>query len=110
MPIPATPACTTPSKPTLLRTLRGWAVSFAMAFAILAPLRSAVADWNDVPTGSMEPTILCGDRIFVNKLAYGLRVPFTHTWVAQWDNPSAGEIVILNSPKDGVRLVKRLIA
>ena len=39
--------------------------------------RWAVADWNDVPTGSMRPTIREGDRILVNKLAYGLRMPFT---------------------------------
>jgi signal peptidase I len=58
----------------------------------------------------MEPTILPGDRIVVNKLAYGLRVPFTHAWVAQWDDPTPGEIVVLNSPKDGQRLVKRVIA
>src|SRR6187200_2349564 len=85
---------------SVLRTLKNWIVSFAVAFA----------DWNDVPTGSMEPTILPGDRILVNKLAYGLRVPFTHTWLARWDDPSAGEIVIFASPKDGTRLVKRVIA
>jgi hypothetical protein len=45
---------------SLLRTLKNWIVSFAVAFAVLAPLRSAIADWNDVPTGSMEPTILPG--------------------------------------------------
>ena len=43
----------------------------------LCALRSAVADWNDVPTGSMKPTIMEGDRVFVNKLAYDLKVPFT---------------------------------
>jgi signal peptidase I len=94
----------------LLKALRSWILSFALAFAILAPLRSAIADWNDVPTGSMEPTILPGDRIFVNKLAYGLRVPFTHSWMAQWGGPQAGDIVVLDSPKDGTRLVKRVAA
>jgi len=54
-----------------------------VAVAILAPLRSAVADWNDVPTGSMIPTILVGDRIFINKLAYDLKVPFT---TGRWPN------------------------
>lgn len=114
MPIPVEPTSAAPatftSKPGLLKVLRSWVLSFALAFAVLAPLRSAIADWNDVPTGSMEPTILCGDRIFVNKLAYGLRVPFTHSWIAQWSDPTSGDIVVLNSPKDGVRLVKRLIA
>src|ERR1043165_6965248 len=95
MPIPPA-APTRKPKQGLVKTLKSWVYSFAVAFAILAPLRSAIADWNDVPTGSMEPTILCGDRIFVNKLAYGLRVPFTHTWVAQWSDPKSGDIVVVN--------------
>ena len=40
-------------------------------------IRSSLADWNDVPSGSMRPTILEGDRIWVNKIAYDLKVPFT---------------------------------
>jgi signal peptidase I len=39
--------------------------------------RSSFADWYQVPTGSMLPTIVEGDRIFVNKMAYRLEVPFT---------------------------------
>ena len=90
--------------------LREWVQPFAIVLAIFLPFRSSIADWNDVPTGSMKPTIVEGDRIFVNKLAYGLRVPFTHTWVARWDAPSRGEIVVCSSPADGIRLVKRLVA
>src|SRR6266478_5117799 len=44
---------------------------------VLFAIRSSIADWNDVPTGSMIPTILEGDRIFVNKMAYDLKIPFT---------------------------------
>ncbi len=76
---------------------------------ILFAFRSAVADWNDVPTGSMKPTILEGDRVFVNKLAYDLKVPFTTWHLAQWDNPQRGDIVVFHSPVDGIRLVKRVI-
>jgi signal peptidase I len=71
--------------------------------------RSAVADWNDVPTGSMQPTILVGDRIFVNKLAYDLKIPFTRTSVLTWRGPVRGDIVTCWSPADGARLVKRVI-
>lgn len=81
----------------------------AVIFALLA-FRSAVADWYDVPTGSMRPTILEGDRIFVNKLAYDLRVPFVGWRLASWDDPVAGEVVVFPSPKDGIRLVKRVVA
>lgn len=72
-------------------------------------IRSSLADWNDVPTGSMKPTILEGDRVFVNKLAYDLKVPFTTWHIAEWSNPQRGDIVVFFSPKDGQRLVKRVI-
>jgi len=76
---------------------------------LLLAFRSAVADWNDVPTGSMKPTIMEGDRVFVNKLAYDLKVPFTTWHIAQWNNPSRGDVVVFFSPADGTRLVKRVV-
>lgn len=76
---------------------------------ILTAVRSAIADWNDVPTGSMNPTIVQGDRVFVNKLAYDLKVPFTTWHLAQWSNPRRGDIVVFFSPVDGTRLVKRVV-
>jgi len=76
---------------------------------VLFSVRSSLADWNDVPSGSMKPTILEGDRIFVNKLAYDLKVPFTTLHLAEWSNPKRGDIVVFFSPKDGTRLVKRVI-
>ena len=76
---------------------------------VLFSIRSSLADWNDVPSGSMRPTILEGDRIFVNKLAYDLKVPFTTWHLAEWSNPQRGDIVVFFSPKDGTRLVKRVI-
>ena len=62
-----------------------------------------------MPTGSMKPTILEGDRIFVNKLAYDLKIPFTTWHLAQWDDPQCGDIVVFYSPSDGKRLVKRVV-
>lgn len=76
---------------------------------VLFSIRSSLADWNDVPTGSMKPTILEGDRVFVNKLAYDLKVPFTTWHMAEWSNPRRGDIVVFYSPHDGKRLVKRVI-
>jgi len=72
-------------------------------------IRSSLADWNDVPTGSMKPTILEGDRVYVNKLAYDLKIPFTTRHLAEWSNPQRGDIVVFFSPYDGKRLVKRVI-
>src|SRR6478672_6190122 len=76
---------------------------------VMFAVRSSLADWNDVPTGSMKPTILEGDRVFVNKLAYDLKVPFTTLHVAEWSAPHRGDIVVFYSPYDGQRLVKRVI-
>jgi len=78
-------------------------------FIVLTSMRSAIADWNTVPTGSMNPSIVEGDRIFVNKLAYGLKVPYTTWHLLRWDEPARGEIVVFYSPRDGVRLVKRVV-
>jgi signal peptidase I len=72
-------------------------------------VRSSLADWNDVPSGSMKPTILEGDRVYVNKLAYDLKVPFTTLHLLEWGNPKRGDIVVFYSPYDGKRLVKRVI-
>jgi signal peptidase I len=82
---------------------------FLVMLLIVSSLRSALADWNDVPTGSMKPTIQEGDRVVVNKLAYDLKVPFTTIEIVKWGDPSRGDIVVLFSPVDGVRLVKRVV-
>jgi signal peptidase I len=72
-------------------------------------VRSAIADSNWVPTGSMKPTILEGDLVYVDKLAYDLRVPLTLHRVARWSDPQAGDIAVFFSPQDGARLIKRVI-
>jgi signal peptidase I len=90
----------------LWREWRGYVLFFCLVWV---PLRSAVVDYNPVPTGSMAPTILEGDVVWVNKLAYGLRVPLTTWHVAQWAHPARGDIVVVLSPLDGTRLVKRVV-
>ncbi|WP_118178983.1 signal peptidase I [Paraburkholderia phosphatilytica] len=81
-----------------------------IAFLFLMTLfRSAIADWNVVPTGSMLPTIREGDRILVDKMAYDLRVPFTHIAIAHLHDPKRGDIVTIDSSAAHDLLVKRLI-
>ncbi len=87
-----------------------WIRPFILILLVMGTFRSAVADWNHVPTGSMKPTILEGDRIFVNKLAYDLKIPFTRIRLATWAEPQRGDLVVFFSPADGKRLVKRVIA
>lgn len=96
-------------RPILRRIVRHWIFSTLLLVLSVFSFRSAIADWNDVPTGSMKPTILIGDRIFVNKLAYDFKIPFTSTRLATWGHPERGDIVICWSPADGARLVKRVV-
>jgi len=93
----------------ILQFWRQWGASFLIAVLIATSFKSAIADWNDIPTGSMEPTILIGDRIYVNKLAFDLKIPYTTRHLAQWNDPERGEIVVFFSPADNKRLVKRVI-
>lgn len=95
--------------PWLARQWRDWRGYLFFFCCIWVPLRSAVIDYNPVPTGSMNPTIVEGDVVWVNKLAYGLRVPLTQIYVARWDEPRRGDIVVVLSPQDGTRLVKRVV-
>jgi signal peptidase I len=83
--------------------------SLLIFFGLVLCFRSAVADWMYVPSGSMNPTIVEGDRILVDKEAYGLRIPFTTKRLTQGSDPQRGDIVIFASPEDGMTLVKRVI-
>ena len=96
------------SKEAFKSVIRAWRGYLFLIVALLL-VRGAIADWYNVPTGSMKPTIIEGDRVFVNKMAYGLRVPFTETIISQWGEPQRGEIVVFHSPEDGTRLIKRVI-
>ncbi len=93
----------------IFRFFRGWGFSIVAAVLIATSFKSAIADWNDVPTGSMKPTILVGDRVFINKLSYGLKFPYTTWHVTRWGSPAHGDIVVFYSPADGKRLIKRVI-
>jgi len=82
---------------------------FALFIFLMIIFRSALADWNVVPTGSMKPTILEGDRILVNKLAYDFKIPLTHISIYKIADPQRGDIVIFDSNLADNRLVKRVI-
>ncbi len=83
--------------------------SLLVFISLMLVFRSAVADWNDVPTGSMQPTIVEGDRILINKLAYDINVPFIHSSIVKLADPKRNDIVIFESKIADKRLVKRVI-
>jgi len=88
---------------------REWIRPLALPFLLITAAKSALADINYVPSGSMQPTILAGDVVFINKLAYDFRVPFTFARLARWAEPARGDIVVCFAPDDGTRLVKRVV-
>ncbi len=90
----------------LIRENRGFLL-FMLMFGLF---RTAVADWNPIPSGSMHPNLLEGDVVLVNRLAYQLKVPLTDIVVGRLADPARGDIVTFGSPQDGTRLIKRVVA
>jgi signal peptidase I len=78
-------------------------------FALLAA-RSSFADHYVVPSGSMEQTLFPGDRVVVDKRAYGLRIPFTLVKIIPGEAPARGDVIVFDAPDDGTRLIKRIVA
>jgi signal peptidase I len=88
-----------------LRDNRGFLL-FLLSFALL---RTAVADWNPIPSGSMRPTLLEGDVVLVNRLAYDLKLPLTDVVLLHLGEPRRGDVVTFSSPAGGTRLIKRIV-
>jgi len=95
--------------PTLRRAVRE-VLSLSLFLLIGLSARSSFADHYEVPSGSMTPTVRVGDHVVVNKAAFGLRVPFTHLRVIDGEAPARGDVVVLESPDDGIVLLKRVVA
>lgn len=95
---------------TWLKNLWTTQKGFVLFLGLMFVFRSAVADWNYVPSSSMNPTLVAGDRIAVNKLAYSLRLPWTLHHLARWGSPQPGDVITFDSPRDEVNLIKRVVA
>jgi len=88
----------------------GEARSILLMLVLLTIARTSFANHYTVPSGSMEYTLMPGDRVLVDMSAYGLRVPFTHITLLERGQPQRGDIALLKSPADGTRLIKRVVA
>lgn len=82
----------------------------AIVLALVTVARSSLADHYYVPSGSMEYSLEPGDHVFIDKTAYGVRVPLTKIDMFGVRAPTPGEIAVFYSPRDGVRLIKRIVA
>lgn len=93
--------------------MKNWVRSnkgFLAFLALFGIFRTAVADWNPIPSASMHPNLLEGDVVFVNRLAFDLKVPLTDVILTRLGEPQRGDVVTFSSPADGTRLIKRIIA
>ena len=90
---------------SLLKNNKG----FLFFILFLFIFRGAIADWHPVPTGSMKPTILEGDVVWENKLAYDLQIPFTDISLMRTGEPKRGDIVVFTSAVADKRMIKRLV-
>ena len=88
-----------------LKNNRGFLI-FVLCFGFF---RTAMADWNPIPSSSMRPTLLEGDVVLVNRLAYDFKVPLTDVSLAKLGEPQRGDVITFTSPQDGMRLIKRLV-
>lgn len=83
---------------------------FLLFLVLFGVLRSAVADWSPIPSGSMRPNLLEGDVVLINRMAFDLKIPLTALTLAHTGEPARGETVVFASPADGKRLIKRVLA
>lgn len=83
---------------------------FVLFLVLFGFFRTAIADWNPIPSGSMRPGLLEGDVVFVNRLAFNVKVPLTDLVLAHTGEPQRGDVVTFSSPKTGTRLIKRIMA
>ena len=103
-----------PARQDRPRSIAAWlrreALPLLVLLLLLGTARASFANHYQVPSGSMQPTLQPGDRVAVDMSAYGLRVPFTRHVLVQRGVPRRGDVAVFNSPADGVRLIKRVVA
>ena len=96
--------------PTAQEVLVEYARSFFPVLLFVLVIRSFVFEPFRIPSGSMMPTLLEGDFIFVKKYSYGLRLPVTETKFIETGNPERGDVIVFRLPSDpSINYIKRVI-
>lgn len=85
--------------------------SLGMAFLLFLAIKTFLIEAFQIPSGSMEHTLLAGDFLFVNKAVYGAQIPGTGARLPAFATPSRGDVIVFAFPKDpALNYVKRVIA
>lgn len=91
--------------------IREWVESIVIAFILAMFIRTFFIQAFKIPSGSMRMTLVEGDRLLVNKLRYGAKIPFTKKRLPGFGEPQRGDVVVFVYPEDRKRdFIKRLIA
>lgn len=91
--------------------MREYAESIGVAVAVALILRALVIEAFKIPSGSMIPSLMIGDHIFVNKLTYGPLIPFTDKRLFTSMPPSRGDVMVFKFPENKEQdFIKRVIA
>ena len=89
---------------------RDYAESLLIAVIIVVAVRSFVTEAFRIPSGSMEPTLLVGDYLLVNRLSYVMKLPFTDTVLLNLGRPERGDVIVFRYPEDRKEdFIKRVI-
>lgn len=91
-------ALATAPRRSLATRIRAQIVGFLPVIAIFLATRQLLAEAYRIPSGSMEPTLLVGDWLFVNKLRYGPHIPLTKLSLPGYANPARGDVAVFVSP------------
>src|SRR5256885_1498089 len=83
---------------------RAFILSVLPALAIFLGTRRRLAGAFRIPSGGMEPTLLIGDWLFVNKLRFGPHTPFTNRDLPGYARPTRGDITVFVSPPQDVKI------
>jgi len=95
----------TPAPPqSLANRTRAFIVGLLPVLAIVLGTRQLLAEAFRIPSGSMEPTLLVGDWLFVNKLRFGPHIPFTRQSLPGYASPRRGDVTVFVSPPQDVTI------
>src|SRR5436305_8834431 len=89
---------------SLALRIRAQVIGLLPVIAIFLGTRQLLAEAYRIPSGSMEPTLLVGDWLFVNKLRFGPHIPFTHVSLPGYATPKRGDVVVFVSPPQDVSI------
>src|SRR5712692_9594613 len=84
----------------LSRWFDSWMRSLGMAFVLFVIIKTFLVEAFQIPSGSMERTLLVGDFLFVNKAVYGAQIPGTNARVPGFESPRRGEVVVFAYPRN----------